>query len=201
MSKYVINSEGDLFTVHVPKGGSIPSGYTSIDEGLVIDEDIDGLGLEHLEAVQTPAVQEVHAVDENWSDGESVYYNVNDVPMLTDDNNDPYADPAFEYVAAIEHVPFEAAFYTISKKSSADQSIREAKMDQIRAVRNSLLGEADIEINKLEDAAGDSSAWRTYRQALRDLTEIYKKVDGDWKVSVDSIDVESFEYPTKPSEE
>ena len=198
MSKYVINSEGKLFTVHIPKGGSIPSGITCIDKGLVIEGDTDGLGLEHLEAVLTPAVQEVIAVPESWSDGETTHFDVNDVPMLTDEDGDPYADPAFEYVDAIEHVPYEAPFYTIQKKSSADQDLREVKMNQIRAVRSSLLVEADIEINKLEDVAGDSSAWRTYRQALRDLTATYKKVDGDWKVSVDSIDVESFVYPTKP---
>ena len=40
---------------------------------------------------------------------------------------------------------------------------------QTRDQRNSLLSSADIQINILEDAGKDVSAWRTYRQALRDV--------------------------------
>tara|TARA_R110000803_G_scaffold184736_1_gene247063 strand:- start:33 stop:425 length:393 start_codon:yes stop_codon:yes gene_type:complete len=43
--------------------------------------------------------------------------------------------------------------------------------DTIRTQRQPLLDEADVAIFKLEDVSGDASAWRTYRQALRDITE------------------------------
>lgn len=39
-----------------------------------------------------------------------------------------------------------------------------------RAERNQLLDEVDIEINKAEDNSLDTTALRTYRQALRDAT-------------------------------
>ena len=39
-----------------------------------------------------------------------------------------------------------------------------------RHKREPLLKEADITINKLEDIGQDSTAWRQYRQALRDAT-------------------------------
>ena len=39
-----------------------------------------------------------------------------------------------------------------------------------REKRNQLLIEADITINKLEDNGQDSTAWRQYRQELRDAT-------------------------------
>lgn len=39
-----------------------------------------------------------------------------------------------------------------------------------RLERNKLLQEADIEINKLVDNNQDATAWREYRQALRDAT-------------------------------
>lgn len=40
----------------------------------------------------------------------------------------------------------------------------------IRADRDQRLIEADHAINRLEDAGEDTSAWRKYRQALRDIT-------------------------------
>jgi len=56
---------------------------------------------------------------------------------------------------------------------------------EIRIDREPLFQEADIEINKLEDAGQDASAWRTYRQELRDMTE--------------QSDLVNPVYPTKPS--
>ena len=53
-----------------------------------------------------------------------------------------------------------------------------------RAKREPLLEEADWQINILLDAGSDASAWRTYRQKLRDIT----------KQSISSIT-----WPTKPS--
>ena len=61
-----------------------------------------------------------------------------------------------------------------------------------------ILAEADVEINKIEDASGDSSTWRAHRQALRDVTEIYKDGEGYWKESVESIDIDAFVFPAKP---
>lgn len=44
------------------------------------------------------------------------------------------------------------------------------ELAKIRFEREPRLKKADIEILKREDAGLDSSAWRTYRQALRDIT-------------------------------
>ena len=44
---------------------------------------------------------------------------------------------------------------------------------------------ADLQSLKIEDADGDSSAWRTYRQQLRDITKASDIYDVTW--------------PTKPS--
>lgn len=43
--------------------------------------------------------------------------------------------------------------------------------DELRAQRDLLLLKADHEINKLEDSGQDSSEWRKYRQALRDVPQ------------------------------
>ena len=56
---------------------------------------------------------------------------------------------------------------------------------EIRITREPLFTEADIEINKLEDIGQDATAWRTYRQELRDMTE--------------QSDLANPVYPTKPS--
>ena len=46
----------------------------------------------------------------------------------------------------------------------------ERKKQKLRNQRKRLLEEADWQIHKIEDASGNSSSWRTYRQALRDIT-------------------------------
>ena len=58
-------------------------------------------------------------------------------------------------------------------------------MDSLRGQREPLLAEADWQIHKIEDADGDSSAWRTYRQQLRDITK--------------ASDIYNVTWPTKPS--
>mgnify|MGYP003133696682 CR=1 FL=1 len=57
--------------------------------------------------------------------------------------------------------------------------------DNLRFIRTSLLEEADWNINLITDASGDASAWRTYRQQLRDITKASDIYDVTW--------------PTKPS--
>jgi len=57
--------------------------------------------------------------------------------------------------------------------------------NSLRAMREPLIKEADWEINKLFDSNGDASKWKTYRQALRDITKASDIYDVTW--------------PTKPS--
>ena len=59
------------------------------------------------------------------------------------------------------------------------------QLDAVRATRKPLLEEADWQIHKLEDANGNTTAWRTYRQALRDITK--------------ASDIYNITWPTKPS--
>jgi hypothetical protein len=73
---------------------------------------------------------------------------------------------------------------------------REEKLQAIRDHREPLLQEADIQINILIDADGDATAWKTYRQALRDVTETYK---ADMSLLDAIVDVESdITWPIKP---
>ena len=60
----------------------------------------------------------------------------------------------------------------------------EKKKRKLRNKRKELLEEADWQINKIEDACGDPSNWRTYRQALRDITK--------------ASDLDNVTWPTKP---
>ena len=48
--------------------------------------------------------------------------------------------------------------------------IEAQQQSNFRADRNKALAKADVEIYKLEDAGADATAWRQYRQALRDAT-------------------------------
>ena len=58
------------------------------------------------------------------------------------------------------------------------------KLQEIRAKRGKLFPEADFKINMLLDTNADASAWKTYRQALRDITK---------------GDLDNPTWPTKPS--
>lgn len=64
-------------------------------------------------------------------------------------------------------------------------SLDSIEMSNVRFKREALLAEADWQIHKLEDSSGDPSAWRTYRQQLRDITK--------------AEDIHNVTWPTKPS--
>lgn len=194
--KYLIDSDGKVFKAIVIK--QAPQGFTDITDMAQVDADAQELNTDFIEALPVAEVPAIEAVEQHWTNGEDTVYNANDIPTLTDESGDPYLDPAYVRVPAVAAEPAVPAHYRIKKTSSADQELRQIKMDRLSALREPLLAEADIEINKLEDNGGDSSAWRTYRQALRDITEEFKKVNGEWKVLVDNLVVEEFEFPVKP---
>ena len=62
---------------------------------------------------------------------------------------------------------------------------KQAKLELIRMQREPLLLEADYKINTLIDNGGDATAWRKYRQDLRDITK--------------AEDLDNVTFPTKPS--
>ena len=61
----------------------------------------------------------------------------------------------------------------------------ERKKNTLRDTRKPLLEEADHKINTLTDSDGDATAWRKYRQELRDITK--------------ASDLDNVTFPTKPS--
>lgn len=70
------------------------------------------------------------------------------------------------------------------EKAFADDKPNRQK-DALRQTREPLLEEADHKINTLVDNNQDASAWRTYRQELRDITN--------------TSDLDNVTFPTKPS--
>ena len=74
---------------------------------------------------------------------------------------------------------------TKSTQDTAYQtSLDNNQKDVLRATRKPLLEEADWQIHKLEDAGSDASAWRSYIQKLREIT--------------DASDIYNVTWPTKP---
>ena len=55
--------------------------------------------------------------------------------------------------------------------SKANAAVIENKKIGLRSLRFPLILEADHKINTLEDAGSNASAWKTYRQKLRDITK------------------------------
>ena len=73
------------------------------------------------------------------------------------------------------------------RKKDEPQAIDDApkyKLMEIRSDREPLLLEADYKINTLVDNGGDTTAWRKYRQELRDITK--------------ASDLNNITWPTKP---
>lgn len=74
------------------------------------------------------------------------------------------------------------------RKKDEQQAIDDAskyKLMEIRSEREPLLLEADHKINTLVDNGGDATAWRKYRQELRDITK--------------ATDLDKVTFPSKPS--
>lgn len=158
-----------------------------------VPQELEHLESFYLESYAVDAVEAVEAQPEHWSNGSDKIYSADDIPTLVDEEGNPYLDPAYKYVAAVEAVEAKDSYMSLRKKPEADQMLREKKINQLRAKRAVLLSELDIKINIAEDNGEDTLALRQKRKELRDITEQFKKFDGNWKVAVDSLDVESFE--------
>lgn len=158
-----------------------------------VPEELEHLDAIYLESYIVDAVEGIEAQPEHWSNGSDKVYSADDIPTLVDEEGNPYLDPAYEHVAAVEAVEAKDSYTSLRKKPEADQMLRENKINELRAKRAVLLSELDIKINIAEDNGEDTSALREKRKELRDITEQFKKVDGSWKVAVDSLDVNAFE--------
>tara|TARA_Y100000401_G_C8298681_1_gene212803 strand:+ start:88 stop:384 length:297 start_codon:yes stop_codon:yes gene_type:complete len=73
----------------------------------------------------------------------------------------------------------------IAKEKDWVDTKDDRQKENIRFEREPLLQEADYKINTLVDNNQDASAWRTYRQELRDITK--------------ASDLDNVTWPTKPS--
>ena len=73
----------------------------------------------------------------------------------------------------------------IAKEKNWVDTKDDRQKENIRFEREPLLQEADYKINTLVDNNQDASAWRTYRQELRDITK--------------ASDLDNVTWPTKPS--
>ena len=72
------------------------------------------------------------------------------------------------------------------------------RLDEIREVRTPLFVEADWQINKLNDAKGDSSKWIAYRIELRDVTKGVDTVDKAKNLLKQNDKNDYINFPTKP---
>ena len=64
--------------------------------------------------------------------------------------------------------------------STVNADALEGKKLNLRTKRAPLIIEADHKINTLEDAGSDASAWKTYRQKLRDITKADDLINPTW---------------------
>lgn len=137
-----------------------------------------------------------------WSNGSNVVYDINDIPVLADEEGNPYIDPEYKFIPGIEHIPAQIPHYALVLKTELVLAKKQKKAEEvleiIRQLREPLLKDADVAIFKLEDDGKDSSKMRKYRKELRSCTDNLKEEDGKAKLSCMNIVVSEFEFPKKP---
>ena len=85
-------------------------------------------------------------------------------------------------------------------KKKYDEIIAEEPLNLLREVRNQILTKSDWVVIKEREEGGSVSNfadWKTYRQALRDITKTYSTVPLTDKGHMDD---EKITWPTKPTE-
>lgn len=99
-----------------------------------------------------------------------------------------------------EAVIAEDGSITLDENSDLKQAKRDRTLSQLRDLRNLKLDEVDVMINELVlGERSDTAAVSTYRDALKAITDSYKKIDGHAKAAIDSLDLEAVAWPTKPA--
>lgn len=173
----------------------MPQGFEDVTSLVKNDLELED---KYLELTYVPEVSGVSYAPEYWTNGVDSVFNMNNIPTIEGENEEAVLDPSWIKIKAVKEVASIPAYYIFKKTATADQELRGLKMEKLNLLRQPLLNEADVEINKLEDKGESTLQWRTYRQALRDITEPFKKTNGEWKVLVDSLIIEQFEFPQKP---
>lgn len=164
---------------------------------IIIDYDISDVVEEETRLYRNAWEQPVYQLDEN---GEIVMETVLVEDPITGEIVD-IEQPVVE--STIFHPQIDIIWVKLKKEydiviTDLSQD-REVKMVEIRRQRDVLLKEADIEIYKLEDISADASAWRAYRQELRDFPAQYIEVDNQPSLEdLDLVDIAAIPFPAKP---
>ena len=72
---------------------------------------------------------------------------------------------AVKNIWTVKNIPVQTDITPTKEELDAESALG------IRVARDRLLHSADIKINMIEDSGKSAKAWRTYRQALRDVTK------------------------------
>jgi len=90
----------------------------------------------------------------------------------------------------VDGIKVELTSEEIALKEKEEKEWEDGNLERIkkglRNKREPLLTEADHKINTLIDNSGDATAWRKYRQELRDITK--------------ASDLNNVTFPTKPED-
>lgn len=85
----------------------------------------------------------------------------------------------------------EGDVIVLSENSVSIQSRRNSKLNELRSKRAEKLKKVDLMVNELIlELRSDKAAIVEYRQELLDVTETYKKVNGDAKAIIDGLDLD-----------
>ena len=159
-----IHTDGSIKTIsEIKKSMKTPS-FPSTG----IDDALKGFGYSPIHPVNAP---------EN-SDIKKIY--IRDGVEQNSDNQWVY-----KWVLKDRHSDIEGGKTKDEQDTEYQTILDNQQKDVLRLEREPLLVEADWQIHKIEDASGDASAWRSYRDKLREIT--------------DASDIYNVTWPTKPS--
>lgn len=178
MKHYIVKLQDNVYDIQATSSG-IPAGMIAeLPEG-VTPNDLAFLDITEREVVTHETV-EVQAVDSETGE------------LLFDEENNPVM---IEQVVDKTHLDFLIIF-NHDRKAQAEneklQALRDLKLDELRVLREPLLKEADHMINDIVlGLRSDVEAVKVYREALKDMTEIYK----DNPELLDGLDLNNVEWP------
>jgi hypothetical protein len=137
-----------------------------------VPQELESIPQHFLEAFFVEETAAIAGSPEHWTNGEDTVYDANAIPTLLDEENNPYLDPSYIYVAAVEEVPAISAHYELRKKAGADEVMaKEAVLQIVKsaiAFGSQLIEEFATE-NILLGITQDSMT-KTVRQNMAEVT-------------------------------
>lgn len=173
--------------ISIAKEGA-PKDHQYLYDLIINPEKIDEVPVEYLTVQTVPAVEEVQAQSEYWSNGEETVYDADDIPTVEDEEGNAILDPSYVRTPAVEYVAPQPEQYRLVKKNGTDAALAAAQVEQaVRAAitfGNELIVQFSTE-NIMLGITADGMT-KTVRQNMSEITNAL--IIGSLYDAIDEVD-------------